>query len=96
MFRLAASVSTGSPWSRVSISAAIQRTASNGAMTVLALQLALAILADHAGDEIALRLCEQFKTAVVARLPAQRWTLSRDDIDHALAVMETTGTDFRR
>jgi len=56
-----------------------------------AAQLALAILADHAGDEIALRLYQEFKTAVVARLPAKRWTLSHDDIDHALSVIETTG-----
>jgi len=55
-------------------------------------QLALAILADHAGDEIALRLHQEFKLAVIARLPQSRWTLSHDDIDHALAVIETTGT----
>jgi hypothetical protein len=54
-------------------------------------QLALAILADHAGDEIARRLFEEFKSAVIARLQPKRWTLSRDDIDHALAVIETTG-----
>jgi hypothetical protein len=54
-------------------------------------QLALAILADHAGDEIALRLYQEFKAAVIARLPAKRWTLSRDDVDHALSVIETTG-----
>jgi hypothetical protein len=56
-----------------------------------AAQLALAILADHAGEEIALRRYQEFKLAVVARLPPARWALSRDDIDHALAVIETTG-----
>jgi hypothetical protein len=56
-------------------------------------QLSLALLADHAGADVALRLHEDFKAAVVARLPPKRWTLSRDDIDHALAVLETTGTD---
>jgi hypothetical protein len=56
-----------------------------------AAQLALAILADHAGDEVALRLYQEFKQAVIARLPPNRWTLSHDDIDHALAVIETTG-----
>jgi hypothetical protein len=54
-------------------------------------QLALAILADHAGDEVALSLHQQFKAAVVARLPSERWTLGRDDIDHALAALETSG-----
>jgi hypothetical protein len=59
-------------------------------------QLALAMLADHAGDEIARRLFEEFKVAVIARLPSARWTLSREDIDHALAVIETTGAKRTR
>jgi hypothetical protein len=54
-------------------------------------QLALAMLADHAGDEVALRVYPEFQTAVVAGLPCGRWTLSRDDIDSALAAIETTG-----
>jgi hypothetical protein len=56
-----------------------------------AAQLALAMLADHTGEEVALRLHQYFKKAVIARLPPMRWTLSRDDINHALAVIETTG-----
>jgi hypothetical protein len=59
--------------------------------SVASAQLALAILADHAGDETARRLFEDFNLAVIARLPPKRWTLSRGDIDHALAVIETTG-----
>jgi hypothetical protein len=52
-------------------------------------QLALAILANHAGDDVALITYRKFESAVVAHLPAQRWTLVGDDVDAALAVIET-------
>ena len=56
-----------------------------------ATQLALAILADHAGDDVALRVFRRFETAVVVGLPFAGWTLAGDDVDLALAVIETQG-----
>ena len=51
-------------------------------------QLALAILADHLGDdERALTLYQQFKWHVVAALPQSGWTLTSDDIDEALLAL---------
>ena len=50
-------------------------------------QLALALLADHLGDgEQALALHQEFKWAVVAGLPRERWTLTSDEISRALAA----------
>lgn len=54
-----------------------------------ATQLALAMVAHHAGDDVALRTYLQFESSVVAGLPAQKWTLRGDDVDTALAVIET-------
>jgi hypothetical protein len=54
-----------------------------------ATQLALAMLAHHAGDAVALRTYLQFESSVVAGLPAQKWTLLGADVDTALAVIET-------
>ena len=48
-------------------------------------QLALAILADHLGnDEQALNLYQRFKWAVIAELPRKRWTLTSREIDDVL------------
>ena len=48
-------------------------------------QLALALLADHLGDDArALRLCDAFMRAVVAELD-NSWELTSADIDAALA-----------
>jgi len=48
-------------------------------------QLALAILADHLGnDEQALNLYQRFKWAVIAELPHKGWTLTSTDIDQAV------------
>src|ERR1035441_1396600 len=48
-------------------------------------QLALAILADHCGnDEQALNFYQRFKWAVIAELPGRRWTLSTWEIDRVL------------
>lgn len=50
-----------------------------------AAQLALAILADHLGnDEVALNLYQRFKWAVIVELPKRRWFLTSRDIDLAL------------
>ena len=54
-----------------------------------ATQLALAILANHAGDDVALRVHRKFAKAVIAGLPFEGWTLKSDDVDMALAVLET-------
>jgi len=48
-------------------------------------QLALAILADHCGnDELALNLYQRFKWEVIAVLPRYQWTLTGRQIDVAL------------
>ena len=53
-------------------------------------QLALALLADHLGDDDrALRLCEGFMALVVANLDND-WQLSADEIDKAVAALEET------
>jgi hypothetical protein len=50
-------------------------------------QLALALLADHLGDDrTALALYQGFMTAVVARLD-NAWRLTSNDIDQALAAL---------
>ena len=51
-------------------------------------QLALALLADHFGDdEQALSLYQLFKFAVVAKLPRDGWSLTSDAITQALSVL---------
>jgi hypothetical protein len=52
-------------------------------------QLALAILADHLGDDReALNLYQRFKWAVIAELPRNcRWTLTSHDIDQAIKTI---------
>ena len=48
-------------------------------------QLALALLADHLGDDRkAVELHQPFKWAVVAKLPKQGWTLTTEQITQAL------------
>lgn len=54
-------------------------------------QLALALLADHLGDDqAALRLCRPLMRAVVANLEND-WQLTGQDIDEALKRLETNG-----
>ena len=51
-------------------------------------QLALAILADHLGDdEQALDLYQRFKWAVITQLPKHCWILTSRDIDAALQTI---------
>ena len=48
-------------------------------------QLALALLADHCGDdERALNWYHRFKWAVIAELPHREWILTSEDIDRVL------------
>ena len=48
-------------------------------------QLALAILANHCGnDKQAFNFHHRFKWAVVAELPRRLWTLTSDEIDQVL------------
>ena len=52
-------------------------------------QLALALLADHLGDDArALALCEPFMRAVVAHLD-NAWILTSDEVAAAVADLET-------
>jgi len=51
-------------------------------------QLALAILADHCGnDEQALNFYQRFKWAVIAELPYRAWTLTSQEIDQVLQTL---------
>lgn len=48
-------------------------------------QLALAIVADHLGNDTeALNLYQRFKWAVVAELPHREWILTNDEVEHTL------------
>jgi hypothetical protein len=52
-------------------------------------QLALAILADHCGnDERALNLYQRFKWAVIAELPGRGWTLTSEEIEQTLQKLQ--------
>ena len=52
-------------------------------------QLALAILADHCGnDERALNFYQRFKWAVIAELPGRGWTLTSEEIDQVLQKLQ--------
>lgn len=52
-------------------------------------QLALAILADHLGDDAkALRFYQRFKARVIAIIPQEKdWTLTPADVDWQLGVI---------
>ncbi len=56
-------------------------------------QLALAILADHLGnDEQAFNLHHRFKWVVIAELPKRCWTLTSHDIDQAVQTIRNQET----
>jgi hypothetical protein len=60
-------------------------------------QLALAILADHIGDdEAALEAYQFFKFNVLASLPESGWTLSSEDIDAGLEKIRTEDIGIER
>jgi hypothetical protein len=50
-------------------------------------QLALAILADCVGDELALQHYQEFKRAVIESLPRRHWTLTSGQIEEALKTL---------
>ena len=53
-------------------------------------QLALALLADHLGDdEQALALYQDFKFSVVAKFPKSAWSLTSDQITQALMALSS-------
>jgi len=51
-------------------------------------QLALAILADCIGDNLALRHYQEFKQAVIAELPYEHWTLTEQQIRRILSCVD--------
>jgi hypothetical protein len=56
-------------------------------------QLALALLADHAGDdEEAVMLHQDFKRVVVARLPYRGWELTGPQMDSWLEIIKSRST----
>ena len=53
-------------------------------------QLALALLADHLGDDRqALDMYQRFKWTLIAELPRKRWTLTSREIDQALQLIRS-------
>ena len=53
-------------------------------------QLALAILADHLGnDEQALNFYQRFKWIVIAELPKRGWTLTRAQVGEAMESLKS-------
>ena len=55
-------------------------------------QLALALLADHLGDdELAMALHQDFKLAVVAKLSQPTWLLTSDQIEEAVQLLTLVG-----
>ena len=55
-------------------------------------QLALALLADHLGnDQEAVRLHQQFKHAIVAGLPRQGWVLTSLEIQREVEKLKSGG-----
>src|SRR5688572_7697060 len=56
-------------------------------------QLALGILADHlANERQALDLYQRFKWTVVSGLPRRGWTLTSDQVEHALQTIREAET----
>lgn len=56
-------------------------------------QLALALLADHLGDdEQAVALHQEFKWAVVAKLSGPTWTLTSEQIAEAVQLLTSAST----
>jgi hypothetical protein len=56
-------------------------------------QLALALLADHCGDdEQALNLYQRFKWAVIAELPCRHWTLTSEEIEQVIQTLRDRKT----
>lgn len=54
-------------------------------------QMALALLAEHLGDDDrAVELHQEFKRAVVAKLPRSGWTLTGSQIQQAIDSLATT------
>ena len=53
-------------------------------------QLALALLADCVGDQLALQHYQEFKRAIVEALPRQHWTLTSEQIEYALQSLPGT------
>lgn len=57
-------------------------------------QLALALLADHLDyDEEAVGLHQDFKQAVVARLPFRGWTLTSEQVEEALRALRVSSLE---
>lgn len=53
-------------------------------------QLALALLADHLGDDAeAVKLHQDFKFVVVAKLDHRGWTLTTEQIQHVVNLLKT-------
>ena len=56
-------------------------------------QLALALLADHLGDdELALALHQEFKRVVIAKLSRPTWMLTSDQIEDAVQLLTPVGS----
>ncbi len=58
------------------------------------MQLALALLAHHRGDEEALRLYKDFAEAVIAEMTDDEWSLDGDGIDRGIENMTPVPMDL--
>ncbi len=53
-----------------------------------AAQLALAILADCVGDELAIQHYQEFKRRIIARLSEPDWTLTENQVREAVGILQ--------
>jgi hypothetical protein len=68
--------------------ASIVRPDSSGATAAaVPAQLALALLADCVGDDLAVTLYQEFKRRVVANLPEDHWTLTSEEIEQSVRAI---------
>jgi hypothetical protein len=102
-FGLSAETANANPSTPAESSATIALPASNGEEPALGLdprggsgpaQLALAILAEHLGDDhAALNQYQRFKWACIAQIRSASWSLSNEEIDNCLAQLSEQQED---
>jgi hypothetical protein len=100
---LSPETANANPSTRARSSATTALPASNGEAPALGLdprggsgpaQLALAILAEHLGnDDAALNLYQDFKWACIAQICGANWSLSSEEIDNCLARLSEQQED---
>jgi hypothetical protein len=102
-FGLSAETANANPSTPAGTSATTALPVSNGEEPALGLdptggsgpaQLALAVLAEHLGDNrAALNLYQDFKRACIAQIRGANWSLSGEEIDNCLAQLSEQQED---